>query len=60
MTCYVCLKPVKSIDLRTQLEAKPELEAALAVLLELQRRNPHADPAALAGICQGGFENESK
>ena len=41
---------VYSSDLLMQLDEKPELDASLQVLLELQRRNPHADPATLAGV----------
>jgi phage gp45-like len=41
---------VYSAHLHTQLAEKPELDAALQVLLELQRRNPHAEPAALAAL----------
>ena len=29
MTCYVCLKPVKSVDLRTQLEAQRTMNVAV-------------------------------
>ena len=43
---------VYSAHLLTQLEEKPELEASLEVLLELQCRNPNADPIALAGMLQ--------
>ena len=41
---------VYSAHLHTQLALKPELGASLQVLLEMQRRNPNADPAALAGL----------
>jgi hypothetical protein len=41
---------VYSAHLLTQLEAKPELDASLLTLLELQRRNPQADPFALADV----------
>ncbi len=41
---------VYSAHLLTQFETKPELDAGLQVLLELQRRNPQADPAALAEL----------
>lgn len=43
---------VYSAHLLTQLDEKPELDASLQVLLELQRRNPHADPAALAAMIE--------
>ncbi len=39
-----------SSHLLTTLFEKPELDASLQVLLELQRRNPHADPAALTDV----------
>lgn len=40
----------------TQMDAQPELDASLQVLLELQRRNPHADPAALADVCRQALD----
>ncbi len=43
---------VYSAHLLTQLAEKPELDACLQVLLEVHRRNPHADPAALAALLQ--------
>jgi len=43
---------VYASHLQTQMDEKPELDASLQVLLELQRRNPQADPAALAGLLQ--------
>ena len=43
---------VYSAHLLTQLDEKPELDASLQVLLELHRRNPHADLTALAGLVQ--------
>jgi alpha-tubulin suppressor-like RCC1 family protein len=43
---------VYSAHLLTQLDARPELDASLQVLLELQRRNPHADPVALARLLE--------
>jgi len=43
---------VYASHLLTQMDEKPELDASLQVLLELQRRNPQADPAALAGFLQ--------
>lgn len=43
---------VYGAHLMTQLDAKPELDATLQVLFELQRRNPYADPATLAAILQ--------
>ena len=39
-----------SARLLTQLADSPELDASLEVLLELQRRNPHADPILLADV----------
>ncbi len=41
---------VYSAHLLTKLEEKPELDASLQVLLEWQRRNPYADPAALGEV----------
>ena len=41
---------VYSAHLLTQLAEKPELDAGLQVLLELHRRNPHAEPAGLVGV----------
>ena len=41
---------VYSAHLLTQFSEKPDLNASLQVLLELHRRNPHADPAALANV----------
>jgi len=41
---------VYSGHLLGQMDEKPELDASLVVLLELQRRNPHANPAALADV----------
>ena len=35
-----------------QMDSKPELDASLFVLLELQRRNPQMDPVALADLCR--------
>ncbi len=45
-----------SAHLHTQLALKPELGACLQVLLEMQRRNPGADPAALAGLCSNALQ----
>src|ERR1017187_9916444 len=39
---------VYSAHLHTQLALKPELQASLQVLLEMQRRNPTASPTALS------------
>jgi alpha-tubulin suppressor-like RCC1 family protein len=47
---------VYSASLYTQLSLKPELGASLQVLLELQRRNPNADPAALAGLSSNALQ----
>ena len=41
---------VYGAQLHTRLALKPELEAGLLVLLELHRRNPNAEPAALAAV----------
>ena len=41
---------VYSGHLLTVMDEKPELDACLQVLLELQRRNPNADPATLANV----------
>lgn len=38
--------------LLTQMDEKPELDAALHVLLELQWRNPHAAPVSLAAVLE--------
>ncbi len=43
---------VYAAHLMTQLDAQPELDASLQVLLDLQRRNPQADPIALAAVLQ--------
>jgi len=43
---------VYSSHLLTELDEKPELDASLQVLLEMQRRNPHGDSIALAGVLQ--------
>ena len=47
---------VYSGHLLTHLAEKPELDASLQVLLELHRRNPHADPAALAGVLTNALQ----
>ncbi len=47
---------VYSAHLHTQLALKPELGASLQVLLEMQRRNPNANPAALAGLCSNALQ----
>ena len=47
---------VYSAQLHTQLALKPELEASLQVLLEMQRRNPGTDPIALAGVLTSAFQ----
>jgi hypothetical protein len=41
---------VYSAQLETQLALKPELGACLQTMLEMQRRNPNADPVALADV----------
>ncbi|MGA2750043.1 MAG: hypothetical protein ABSG59_14820 [Verrucomicrobiota bacterium] len=41
---------VYSAHLQSRLALKPELGACLQVLLEMQRRNPNANPAALAAL----------
>ncbi len=43
-------RSVYSAHLLTQLDEKPELDASLQVLLELQCHNPQADPTALASV----------
>ena len=45
-----------SAHLHTQLALKPELEASLQVLLEMQRRNPNAYPGALAGVSTNALQ----
>ena len=47
---------VYSAHLHTQLAEKPELAACLQVLLELHRRNPNANPAALADLSRQALE----
>src|SRR5208282_99106 len=47
---------VYSADLHAELTLKPELEACLKVLLEMQRRNPNADPAALVGVLTNALQ----
>ncbi|MGA2863507.1 MAG: LamG-like jellyroll fold domain-containing protein [Verrucomicrobiota bacterium] len=47
---------VYSAHLHTHLALKPELEACLQVLLELHRRNPYADPIALAGVSSNALQ----
>ena len=45
-----------SAHLHTQLALKPELEACLQTLLEMQRRNPSADPMALADVSRQALQ----
>ena len=47
---------VYSAHLHTQLAVKPDLEASLQVLLEMQRRNPNASPAALADLSRQSLQ----
>jgi len=47
---------VYSAHLHTQMAEQPELDASLQVLLELQRRNPNANPAALAELSRHAVE----
>ena len=47
---------VYSADLHAELTLKPELEACLKVLLEMQRRNPNAEPAALVGVLTNALQ----
>ncbi len=47
---------VYSAHLMTQIDEKPELEACLQVLLELQRRNPHGEPEDLADLSRRALE----
>lgn len=47
---------VYSGHLLTVLDAKPELDASLQVLLELQRRNPNAAPAALVDVTRQALQ----
>ena len=47
---------VYSAHLHTQLAVKPELEASLQVLLDMQRRNPAASPAALTDLAQQALQ----
>ena len=45
-----------SAHLQTQLALKPELGACLQTLLEMQRRNPNADPMALADVSRQALQ----
>ncbi|SPE56912.1 exported hypothetical protein [Verrucomicrobia bacterium] len=47
---------VYSANLHSQLALKPELEACLRVLLEMQRRNPHASTPALVGLLTNALQ----
>jgi hypothetical protein len=47
---------VYSARLHTELTLHPELQASLRVLLEMQRRNPNASPAALADLSRQALE----
>ena len=47
---------VYSAHLHTQLALKPELGACLQTLLEMQRRNPNADPMALADVSRQALQ----
>ncbi|MBE0545608.1 MAG: hypothetical protein IH623_30120 [Verrucomicrobia bacterium] len=47
---------VYSAHLYTQLALKPELGACLQTLLEMQRRNPNADPMALADVSRQALQ----
>ncbi len=47
---------VYSAHLQTQLALKPELGACLQTLLEMQRRNPDADPTALADVSRQALQ----
>ena len=47
---------VYSAHLHTQLALKPELGACLQTLLEAQRRNPNADPMALADVSRQALQ----
>jgi hypothetical protein len=47
---------VYGAHLHTQLTLKPELGASLQVLLEMQRRNPNATPAVLAGLSSNALQ----
>ena len=49
-------RQVYAAHLHTELTLKPELEASLQVLLELQRHNPHADPVALTGVLTNALQ----
>ena len=40
----------------TEMAHKPELDAVCQTLLELHRRNPHADPTALATVVRQALE----
>jgi hypothetical protein len=47
---------VYSAHLHTQLALKPELGACLQTLIEMQRRNPNANPMALAGVSRQALQ----
>ena len=47
---------VYSAHLHTQLALKPELGACLQTMLEMQRRNPNANPITLAGVSRQALQ----
>ena len=47
---------VYSAHLHTQLALKPELGACLQTLLEMQRRNPNANPMGLADVSRQALQ----
>ncbi len=47
---------VYSAQLEAQLDLKPELGACLQTMLEMQRRNPNADPMALADVSRQALQ----
>lgn len=49
-------RTVYAADLLARFAEKPELDAALKVLLELDRRNPQADPLALADLSRQALQ----
>ncbi len=47
---------VYGANLHTQLALKPELQACLSTMLQMQRRNPNADPMALADVSRQALQ----
>ena len=47
---------VYSAELEAELALKPEVQASLQVLLDMQRRNPNGDPAGLASVLTNALQ----